>query len=432
MRSGLALLFLSAAAWAQNPPAPPNPAGGFQVHPGVDQKKVDEAIRKGVAFLKTSDSPKSHVGEHSDELKLLTYIHAGLPEGEYADLLKKCMDARLEKTYKVCLLAMCLEEVDRVKYQYWIQRCGQFLVDNIRADGGFTYGEPSVYVEDVPTTAPRKDVATTLRPLKPGEALPPPGSKPKVLKTLNVKKQKDGPAQRSDNSNSQYGALGMRACHDAGIIFPKEWVEKARNYWVTNQHQAEGGAGAKPKDPAGPAVASGGPALGVPRGWCYDDGDGAACGHGGKPYGSMSVGAIGAVCIYDFMLKKEWKKDKVVLDGLAWLDANWAITENKGPSETAKGATNAWLYYYLYAIERAGMLYDTSVIGAHDWYLEGAKYLLEAQKADGSWDASHFKHPTWDTCFAILFLKRATRRLDVATTAVRPPPPVPNPAPEKK
>ena len=39
--------------------------------------------------------------------------------------------------------------------------------------------------------------------------------------------------------------------------------------------------------------------------------------------------------------------------------------------------------------------------------------LLAAQKADGSWDASHYGQPTWDTCFAILFLKQATRRLDV-------------------
>ena len=80
----------------------------------------------------------------------------------------------------------------------------------------------------------------------------------------------------------------------------------------------------------------------------------------------------------------------------------------------APGAPNAFLYYYLYAVERLGMLYDTGKIGGHLWYPEGAKVLLDAQKPDGSWDASLPKTPTWDTCFAILFLKRATRPL-VAT-----------------
>ena len=65
------------------------------------------------------------------------------------------------------------------------------------------------------------------------------------------------------------------------------------------------------------------------------------------------------------------------------------------------------------------MLYDTSLIGNHDWYFDGARKLLEAQRPDGSWDASHFKKPTWDTCFAILFLKRATRRLTASESGAR-------------
>ena len=77
--------------------------------------------------------------------------------------------------------------------------------------------------------------------------------------------------------------------------------------------------------------------------------------------------------------------------------------------------SDGWLYYYLYALERTGLLYDTTLIGNHDWYLDGYKILLGAQKGDGSWDESHFIKPTWDTCFAILFLKRSTRRLVAST-----------------
>ena len=62
----------------------------------------------------------------------------------------------------------------------------------------------------------------------------------------------------------------------------------------------------------------------------------------------------------------------------------------------------------------------------HDWYAEGAKYLLGVQRDEGSWisdqaleagatagigpDAATANF--LDTCFALLFLKRATFRLD--------------------
>jgi hypothetical protein len=71
---------------------------------------------------------------------------------------------------------------------------------------------------------------------------------------------------------------------------------------------------------------------------------------------------------------------------------------------------------FLYGLERAAMLFGTEKIGEHFWYAEGAKALLEAQAEDGSWgkDTPDWFNRTWDTCFSILFLRRATRPL-VAT-----------------
>ncbi len=387
-------------------PASGQDKDGFKISSGVNQIQVERAIAKGIEFLKTSDSPDSPVG-NSDELKLLTFIHGGVPENDAAfqALLKACMDRPLEKTYKVTLLAMCLEELDRVKYQLKIAQCGQFLLDGIKSNGGFTYGEPTQIPNDFPTTPVRKAIAS-----KPKDTPPTIDSnakiKPPVTQNITLKKTKEGFIQRSDNSNSQYGALGLRACHDAGILFPKDVIEKCRSYWVNNQRVEKA-------DPKSKSVASGGKGG---FGWCYSEGDG-DCAKGGPAYSSMTAGAVGAVCIYDSMLGKNWKSDKAVLDGLSWLDKNWSVTQNVGPGEIAP-VPDGWLYYYLYALERVGLLYDTTTIGSHDWYLEGYKLLLANQKGNGSWDQSHYIKPTWDTCFAILFLKRSTRPL-VASTVTK-------------
>src|SRR5436190_21803155 len=324
------------------------PKGGFKISSEVNQVKVEQAIQKGIAFLKTSDSPDSAIGGDSDELKLLTFIHGGVADNDaaFTALLAKCLERKLEKTYKVSILAMCLEELDRVKYQQKIAQCGQFLLDNIKPNGGFSYGEPTAFVNDVPYKVPKNDVASAGGKAKPVDVSEPKG-KPEVKNKIKLTKKKDGPGQRSDNSNCQYAAVGMRACHDAGIVFPKEWIEKCKQYWAATQHPGEKGAA---KDKPSVASGSGSIPVGDPRGWCYSDGQGSDCGHGGNAYSSMTAGAIGAVCIYDYILGKDWKKEKVVLDGLAWLDKNWSVKENVGPPETSKGATNGWLYYYLYAV----------------------------------------------------------------------------------
>jgi len=67
-----------------------------------------------------------------------------------------------------------------------------------------------------------------------------------------------------------------------------------------------------------------------------------------------------------------------------------------------------WHYYYLYGLERAGVLSLCLRFGKHDWYEEGANFLLRAQRADGSWSSDGMVSALSNTCFAILFLKKAT------------------------
>ncbi|HVR86383.1 MAG TPA: hypothetical protein VMU54_18825, partial [Planctomycetota bacterium] len=74
----------------------------------VSQREIDQAIRKGAEYLKTAPSWGDWLHANCDELILLTMIHAGIPEAnpKFDEYLRHCLQASLEKTYKVACLAM--------------------------------------------------------------------------------------------------------------------------------------------------------------------------------------------------------------------------------------------------------------------------------------------------------------------------------------
>jgi hypothetical protein len=358
--------------------------------PKVDQAKVDGAIQKGVGYLKGQLGKYGTLNKRrTDELILWTFVHAGVAEGDpdFQNLLKTVVESPLEWTYNVSLQAMILEELDRVKWQGRIAQCAQFLVDNQCRNGQWSYGEPTPAVKDVPTGRPVRDVASAGgRPKPPGA----PRTKPRVVRKIPVQKTRDASRPTGDNSNSQYAALGLRACHDAGIVLPPEVVQLAEKWWRESANEEEKGG------------------YGV-CGWGY-------LRKGDASYGSMTAGAVGGLLICDYIQARPWMKDKEIVAGLEWLGRNFTVTENPA-IQADDGGQGGWHYYYLYALERAGIFFGTDVMGGRDWYAEGAKYLLPAQQADGSWKSKGADHAIWDTCFAVLFLRRATRPLiDVAST----------------
>ena len=127
----LCTLLASTSLWAQDPNA-------------VSQREIDQAIRKGTENLKSAPSTGGWLHANCDELILLTLIVAGVPETnpKFDEYLRHCLQAPLEKTYKVALLAMSLEELDAEKYQMKIAQCAAFLVDNQATNGQWSYGAP--------------------------------------------------------------------------------------------------------------------------------------------------------------------------------------------------------------------------------------------------------------------------------------------------
>ncbi|HEX4607586.1 MAG TPA: HEAT repeat domain-containing protein [Urbifossiella sp.] len=74
--------------------------------------------------------------------------------------------------------------------------------------------------------------------------------------------------------------------------------------------------------------------------------------------------------------------------------------------------------YFLWSLERVGMIYGTDRIAGVDWYALGAGRLIPAQNRDGSWGGRGTYGPEVDTSFALLFLARANPANDL-TSKVR-------------
>lgn len=215
---------------------------------------------------------------------------------------------------------------------------------------------------------------------------------------------------RLDSSNTQYAVLGLRAAARLGYE-PKEntWLGVVRHFRLHRDRTGprgqvalirEGEAIVDPRDTTRGLVT-------VPNvaGFSYTT-------HSVIPTGSMTVAGISSLLVARNQLENMGKLtprvDKeigeMVLGGWAWLDRNWSMDRN--PHKHG----NNWYYYYLYALERAGVFDRVKRVGARDWYFEGACQLLARQGKAGQWHGVG-KGSVSDTCFALLFLKRATAPL---------------------
>lgn len=207
------------------------------------------------------------------------------------------------------------------------------------------------------------------------------------------------PKNRPDLSNVQYAALGLWSAHKFGLkVHEDVWVDLAR---AAMRYQEEIRRVKVPPEALPPGRrgrTSTGSKLRV-GGFGYLAKKGTK---EGKPSGSMTTAgtSILEVCRIGLgsKLRGELRQelDASADAGRAWLAANFAVDKNPG-----KGG---WLYYYLYGLERVCSLSRVERLGTHSWYLEGARFLLEKQQGKGHWPGLDGVN----TCFALLFLRRAT------------------------
>lgn len=359
-----ALIVITLYAVLKPPPAPvvvpPVAVAPKPVPAAVVAPEAKPAVAKAVEFLKKSKlvGASHNPPQTPEELVLWAFVNAGVPDSDpvFEKLLKQVLAGKLQRTYCVSLQAMMLARLDPAKYRDRIADCAQFLVDNQCNNGQWSYGAPTL-------------------PARIGGI---------------VKKTRDGPLS-GNNSCSQFAAMALRACVDAGIAIPPETFERAIRGWHESQRpEADGRVG-----------------------WCYTRDESPH-----RPYGSMTAGAVSSLAILHKLAGRDWRQDKAAQAGLAWVSYHFTPLENFGPveelmakemiSDTPNQRTE--LYYWLWAVERASTVCGLEKLGTQDWYKESVHELLATQKADGSWYSGVKRcQPVWDTCYAILFLMRSTR-----------------------
>jgi hypothetical protein len=341
--------------------------------------EVARAIETGRAWLtqRIQGAWRDEKVHDLAEIVVLTLGHCGanLKDKTYAEGVELLTVVEPRWTYRAALQAMALAQVNEKLHQRKIAHCAQWLVDTQLAAGewgypGATEGDPA-FPEGVKVPAPGIPASV------------------KVGERIQLERRGTTTAERplkGDFSNTQVAILGLRAARDANVHAPKETWQAALKYLRDTQRE-DGGWG---------YVMQGEQDM--------------------SSYASLTAAGLcsTAVCL-EALGPRDVKGDAGVRKALAWLSKRLDVARNVGIDQSSVVGPSPWRYYHLYALERAGRVLGVEKIGAHAWYDEGARWLLGAQRSDGSWadgDGAGTRPAYFtpaDTCFALLFLTRATR-----------------------
>src|SRR5262249_15647305 len=152
-----------------------------------------------------------------------------------------------------------------------------------------------------------------------------------------------------DNSNSQYGALGLWAAADVGYTAPQYFWSDVVTHWEACQTD-EGGWGYHDSDPTLTMTCAGVSILFVARDLSVTD---AAVGASPPPL------------------------SRSIQRGLQWLDTGDRVLSYQSNHPG----------YALYGLERAGLASGYKYFGNHDWYVELARKVITDQDPQtGGWN----------------------------------------------
>lgn len=214
-----------------------------------------------------------------------------------------------------------------------------------------------------------------------------------------------------DTSMTQYGVLGAWEAAQAGFNVPTSSVAKVTRWLLLTQ------------DPSG--------AFGY-QGTVSHDMNVRVKQTDVRP--SLAVAGLGSLCIcadllgyiekherdedLPLVVREVYVKKKADPESIRGdIDPKWLMTAmrtGRGWMEKNQEIPKQSTYYYLYGLERYRSFREL-IEGGFDpeprWYTEGARFLLQGQTDDGSWQGAEsiIGRPV-DTAFAVLFLVRSSKK----------------------
>jgi hypothetical protein len=195
----------------------------------------------------------------------------------------------------------------------------------------------------------------------------------------------------ADNSNTQYALLGLHEAIQYGVKVDARTLQAIQALYIRSQART-GGWGYRPTSPPTATTMTmttaglcnliiTGLDLARATGTLRADGSTENCG--------------------------EYKDNEPITRALAWVGDRYPARLTEENIVERFGSP----FYCLYGVERAGRLSGQRFFGGHDWYEVGCRYLVNQQKADGSWSGivgvGTFDHwPVIATSFSLLFLSK--------------------------
>jgi hypothetical protein len=367
-------------------------AGILRLGYGAFGADVNAAIERGVAHIRTLQKPDGTFDPYSGQeigtmaLCIYTLVSCGVPadDPDVEKALNLLCASELTGTYEQAVGLMAVERA--------------YTPPEELASRGAEQGRR--LVRNLPPQR-RTWCERTAAALEAGSSAPGTWGYPNAGNDLN----------RADTSNTQYAVLGLHAASRLGIHAKEQtWLGVLRHFGQVRE--GDGPKGTVSLLRAGQAVTETAAASVVSKvaGFRYRANE-------RRAWGSMTCAAISSMSIARDELRRmksaklgakiEDEIDAGILGAWAWLDRHWGV--DRHPEKPGRD-WYYWYYYWLYSLERAAILDAVQRVGGRDWYFEGAAELLARQKPDGLWDESGGNHTT-ETCFALLFLKRATAPL---------------------
>ncbi|MBN1554536.1 MAG: DUF4159 domain-containing protein [Phycisphaerae bacterium] len=184
-----------------------------------------------------------------------------------------------------------------------------------------------------------------------------------------------------DNSNTQFALLGLHEARQVGVpISGRIWI-RSRKHFLQSQN-ADGGWGysGKNQESWGSMTAAGVASLYI-------------CGQ------RLMVGGNRTFLNGAYPDCGKYLRNRATAKGLEWLAKHFSVRTNPG--------RGTWQFYWMYALERVGMISGLRALGQYDWYRAGAAQIVSMQHPAGYWDSGAGR--LIDTAFALLFLAKGNR-----------------------